>query len=129
MKPHHNIKISVKKINYAVLDDILRLDENKTLSAPQIVDKYDLDVSTVAVSERRRALFGSPIPKKKKYPSTMRPTPCLCPLCRQEYTAKAFYTGRLPYRRYCDSCRNNIHECQWHELPEPVVSRRIAMAI
>ena len=124
-----NIKISVKKIDYATLDHLLRLEENKTLSAPKIVDKYDLDVSAVAVSERRRKLFGSPIQKKKRDPSTLRPTPCLCPLCRQEYTAQAFYTGRLPYRRYCDQCRNNIHECQWHELPEPVVSHRIAMAV
>jgi hypothetical protein len=124
-----NIKISVKKIDYATLDHLLRLEENKTLSAPKIVDKYDLDVSAVAVSERRRALFGSPIQKKKRDTSTLRPTPCLCPLCRQEYTAKAFYTGRLPFRRFCDGCRNNIHECQWSELPESVVSRRIAMAV
>jgi len=131
-----NIKISKKLIDYATLDPLLRLPENQYLSAPHVVEKYALDVRPITVSNRRRDLGlewdryqGKPRPEKKRNTSVLKLTRCLCPKCRRSYHAQAHYTGRLPFRRFCDNCRNKITECQWPELPEPVVSRRITMAI
>lgn len=33
---------------------------------------------------------------------------CKCPMCECEYEKRAHYTGRLPYRRYCDLCKNRV---------------------
>ena len=131
-----NIKISKKLIDYATLDPLLRLPENQYLSAPHVVEKYALDVRPITVSNRRRDLGlewdryqGKPRPEKKRSHSVLKLTRCLCPKCRRSYHAQAHYTGRLPYRRYCDNCKNKIVECQWPELPLPAVPHRIAMAV
>ena len=131
-----NIKISKKMIDYSQLDPILQLPENKHLSAPHVVEKYALDVRPITVSNRRRDLglewdryHGKPRPEKKRSHSVLKLTRCLCPKCRRSYHAQAHYTGRLPFRRFCDNCRNKITECQWPELPLSTVPHRIAMAV
>ena len=100
------------------------------------VPEYALDVRPITVSNRRRDLGlewdryqGQPRPEKKRNHSVLKLTRCLCPKCRRSYHAQAHYTGRLPFRRFCDNCRNKITECQWPELPLSTVPHRIAMAV
>ncbi len=30
---------------------------------------------------------------------------CVCPKCGKEYTAREFYTGKEPMKRFCDTCK------------------------
>ena len=35
-------------------------------------------------------------------------TPCFCPKCRNDYTRLEYYTGKFPYRKFCDSCKIKV---------------------